>query len=97
MKRQLSDVKQKNRQLQSQIDDYVLNQKLPDNVTDNTIINNHIKSLNETICKYFLSYTYRNKIDNLIWIYLSYIEKRENRPDSLLQKATNERYSFREK
>jgi hypothetical protein len=49
MQRQILDLKQKNRNLQIQIDDLVSKQKLPDNISDNTIINSHIKSLNETI------------------------------------------------
>ena len=49
MQRQILDLKQKNRNLQIQIDDFVSKQKLPDNISDNTIINSHIKSLNETI------------------------------------------------
>ena len=49
LKRQLFDAKQKNRLLQSQMDEFVLKQKLPDNITDSTIINSHIKTLNETI------------------------------------------------
>ena len=51
LKRQLLDLKQKNRQLQIQIDDFVMKQKLPDNISENTIINSHLKSLNETISK----------------------------------------------
>jgi len=42
-------LKEKNRELQSQIDTFVLKQKMPDKITDNTIINNHVQSLNETI------------------------------------------------
>ena len=42
-------LKEKNRQLQSQIDQFISKQKLPDKITDNTIINSHIQSLNETI------------------------------------------------
>ena len=53
LQRQVLDLKQKNRSLQIQIDDFVSKQKLPDNISDNTIINNHIKSLNETISKIF--------------------------------------------
>lgn len=50
MKRQLQEAKQKNRQLQAQIDEYMLKQKLiPENMSDNTIINSHIKTINETI------------------------------------------------
>jgi len=49
LQRQVLDLKQKNRNLQIQIDDFVSKQKLPDNISDNTIINSHIKSLNETI------------------------------------------------
>jgi hypothetical protein len=49
LKRQLLESKQKNRQLQAQLDDYVMKQKLPDNITDNTIINSHMKSMSDTI------------------------------------------------
>lgn len=42
-------LKEKNRQLQTQIDEYISKQKLPDKITDNVILNNHVKSLNETI------------------------------------------------
>jgi hypothetical protein len=49
LKRQLLEAKQKNRQLQAQLDDYVMKQKLPDNITDNTIINSHMKSMSDTI------------------------------------------------
>ena len=54
LKRQLLESKQKNRQLQAQIDEYILNKhsvtgKLPDTITDNTIINSHIKTMNETV------------------------------------------------
>jgi hypothetical protein len=50
LKRQLQEAKQKNRQLQAQIDEYMLKQKLiPENMSDNTIINSHIKTINETI------------------------------------------------
>ena len=50
LKRQLLDAKQKNRQLQSQIDEFMLKQKLPaDTFTDNTIINSHIRTINETV------------------------------------------------
>jgi hypothetical protein len=51
LRHQLLEAKQKNRHLQSQLDDFILKQKLPENISDNTIINNHIKSLNETISK----------------------------------------------
>lgn len=52
LKRQLLDLKQKNRDLQSKIDEYILKQKVPDgNLTDNTILNSHMKSLNETISR----------------------------------------------
>ena len=51
LKRQILDLKQKNRYLQTQIDDFVNKQKLPENISDNTIINSHIKSLNDTISK----------------------------------------------
>lgn len=47
------EAKQKNRQLQSQIDEFVLKQKLPDSLSDNTIINSHIKTINETISKVY--------------------------------------------
>ena len=50
LKRQLQEAKQKNRQLQSQLDEHLLTLKLPDNMSDNTVINSHIKSMNETIC-----------------------------------------------
>lgn len=49
LKKQVLDLKQKNRHLQAQLDDIITKQKLPDNITDNTIINSHIKSLNDTI------------------------------------------------
>ena len=49
MARQLQETKQKNRQLQSQLDECLLGVKVPENLTDSTIINSHIKSLNETI------------------------------------------------
>lgn len=50
LKRQLLDAKQKNRSLQAQIDEILLNKnKLPHTITDNTIINSHIKSINETV------------------------------------------------
>jgi len=46
---QLLDVKQKNRQLQTKLDEYMLAIKAPDSIPDNTIINSHIKTLNETV------------------------------------------------
>lgn len=49
LKHQLLETKQKNRQLQSQLDEVILNKKLPDSLADNTIINSHMKTLNETI------------------------------------------------
>jgi len=49
LKKQLFESKQKNRQLQVQLDDLVLNKKLPESLNDNVIINSHIKTLNETI------------------------------------------------
>ncbi|RNA39221.1 coiled-coil domain-containing 57 [Brachionus plicatilis] len=50
LEKQLFELKQKNRDLQSKIDEYVLGQKIPDSkLTDNTILNSHMKSLNETI------------------------------------------------
>lgn len=51
LKRQLLESKQKNRTLQSQIDQVLLTNKLPDTITDNTILNSHIKSINETVGK----------------------------------------------
>lgn len=58
LRNQLLEAKQKNRQLQSQLDDFVLKQKLPENISDNTIINNHVKSLNETISKIFIHFNF---------------------------------------
>ncbi len=46
---QLLDAKQKNRQLQAKLDEYMLAIKAPDSIPDNTIINSHIKTLNETV------------------------------------------------
>ncbi|CAF0791557.1 unnamed protein product [Brachionus calyciflorus] len=50
LEKQLIELKHKNRELQSKIDEYVVNQKIPDDkLTDNTILNSHLKQLNETI------------------------------------------------
>jgi hypothetical protein len=46
---QVTKLKEKNRELQAQIDEFVVKQKLPDNITDNVVLNNHIQSLNQTI------------------------------------------------
>jgi hypothetical protein len=51
LKKQVLDLKQKNRELQSQIDEYLVKNKFPEKMTDNTVINSHIKSQNETISK----------------------------------------------
>ena len=53
LQKQLLDLKQRNRDLQSQIDDYLLKNKYPEKMTDNTVINTHIKSQNDTISNFF--------------------------------------------
>lgn len=50
LEEQILQLKQKNRDLQSKVDEYVVGQKMPDSkLTDNTILNSHMKSLNDTI------------------------------------------------
>ena len=50
LENQMLQLKQKNRDLQSKIDEYVVGQKVPDaKLTDNAILNSHMKSLNDTI------------------------------------------------